>query len=145
MTARDQFAFFHPLRVRWAECDPQGIVFNANYLLYFDVAVTEYLRKIGFSGGGMVELFIVNARTDFRAPAAADDLVDIGVRCMRIGNTSLEFAFAIFRGEELLTEGVLTYVNAIKGTKTPAPPPPAFIEAIEALEITPPQRKTAAA
>ena len=38
-------SFVHELRVRYGECDPQGIVFNANYLLYFDVAFTEYWRE----------------------------------------------------------------------------------------------------
>ena len=40
-------SFVHELRVRYGECDPQGIVFNANYLLYFDVAFTEYWRDRG--------------------------------------------------------------------------------------------------
>ena len=42
MTMAEEFA--HELRVRYGECDPQGIVFNANYLLYFDVAFTELWR-----------------------------------------------------------------------------------------------------
>ena len=44
--SRDDFRFFHPLRVRWAEVDPQGIVFNGNYLTYADVAITEYFRAL---------------------------------------------------------------------------------------------------
>jgi acyl-CoA thioester hydrolase len=42
--SRDAFRFFHPLRVRWAEVDPQSIVFNGHYLTYADVAITEYFR-----------------------------------------------------------------------------------------------------
>ena len=42
MTDRNDFKLLHPLRVRWAECDAQGIVFNVNYFLYFDVAMTEW-------------------------------------------------------------------------------------------------------
>lgn len=38
---RQNYTFFHSLRVRWAEVDPQGIVFNGNYLTYLDVATTE--------------------------------------------------------------------------------------------------------
>ena len=41
MNSRSQFSFFHRLRVRWAEVDLQRVVFNGNYLLYFDVAFTE--------------------------------------------------------------------------------------------------------
>jgi len=40
------FRFLHRLRVRWAEVDMQKIVFNAHYLMYFDVAVTEYWRTL---------------------------------------------------------------------------------------------------
>ena len=45
--ARKDFSFVHTLRVRWSEVDMQGIVFNGNYLNYFDVAFTEYWRAIG--------------------------------------------------------------------------------------------------
>ena len=48
MTAPADFAFLHPLRVRWSECDAQGIVFNVNYLLYYDIAVWEWTRALGF-------------------------------------------------------------------------------------------------
>ena len=47
MNSRSQFSFFHRLRVRWAEVDLQRVVFNGNYLLYFDVAFTEYWRHTG--------------------------------------------------------------------------------------------------
>ena len=46
--ARSDFTFCQQLRVRWAEVDRQGIVFNGNYLLYFDVGITEYWRAIGY-------------------------------------------------------------------------------------------------
>ena len=46
--ARSDFRFTHSLRVRWSEVDRQGIVFNGNYLNYFDVAMGEYWRALGF-------------------------------------------------------------------------------------------------
>ena len=50
--SRQDFTFFHPLRVRWSEVDPQGIVFNPNYLAYADIALTEYMRadRLSLSG-----------------------------------------------------------------------------------------------
>ena len=48
--ARQDFSFFHTLRVRWAEVDMQAIVFNGHYLTYFDVAFTEYWREAGLPG-----------------------------------------------------------------------------------------------
>ena len=46
---REDFTFVHSLRVRWAEVDRQHVVFNGHYFLYFDVAVAEYWRAIGFA------------------------------------------------------------------------------------------------
>jgi len=141
VTCRADFTFFHPLRVRWAECDPQGIVFNVNYFLYFDVGITEYMRALGFSGDTMLEFYTVNANADFHSSAVFDDELRIGVRCARLGTKSMTIAMAIYRGDELLTEGSLTYVNAEPGTKNTVPLPPHVIERIEEFETTPPARK----
>jgi acyl-CoA thioester hydrolase len=144
--ARGDFAFFHPLRVRWAEVDPQGIVFNPRYFMYFDQGLTEYLRAIGFPyPAGLKalgsDLFAVSAQANFRASAVYDDELDIAVRVARIGRTSLTFAMAIFRGEELLVAGTMIYVNTDLATKAPAALPDALISKILAFERTPPERK----
>lgn len=93
---RQNYTFFHSLRVRWAEVDPQGIVFNGNYLTYLDVATTEYYRQLGMSypadllrGGG--DLFAVKSTLEYRAPAHFDDWLDIGTRVARLGRSSLVF------------------------------------------------------
>jgi len=69
--------FVHPLRVRYGECDPQGIVFNANYLLYFDVAFTELWRAAVGPWQEMVAMgvdaVVAEANLEFRAPARYDD------------------------------------------------------------------------
>ncbi len=137
------FTFFHPLRVRWSECDAQGIVFNVNYFLYFDVAMTEYMRALGFSfiGPEALEFYTVRAEADYRGSAVFDDELRIGVRCARLGTTSMSAAFIILRGDEVLTEGALTYVHALRGTKTTAPLPAFFIDRATAFERTPPERK----
>ena len=141
MSGHSDFTFFHPLRVRWAECDPQGIVFNVNYFLYFDVGITEYMRALGFSGDTMLEFYTVNANADFRGSAVFDDEIKVGVRCARLGTKSMVIAMAIYRGDELLTEGSLTYVNAEPGTKNTVPLPSHVIERIEEFENTPPARR----
>ena len=144
MSKREDFAFFHRLRVRWGECDAQNIVFFANYFMYFDVAMTEYFRELGyvFDGEDKLEFFTVNATADYRGSAVFDDEIDIGVRCARLGEKSLSIATAIFRGDELLTEGRLTYVHAEPNTKNTTPLPGELVERILALEATPPERKT---
>lgn len=143
---REDFAFFHPLRVRWAEVDPQGIVFNPNYLVYADVALTEYMRAIGFPYPEALvkrgsDLFAVRAEVDFKASARYDDELDLAARVCRIGRTSMALAVGIFRGEQLLCEVLLTYVNGSTKTQRPMVLPADFVETILAFEKTPPERK----
>lgn len=141
MSVKDDFAFFHPLRVRWAECEAQGIVFNVNYFLYFDVGMTEWIRALGYAAATTIEFLTARAEADYRASAVFDDVIDIGVRCARLGEKSMTVALAIFRGDELLTEGRLTYVHAEPATKKTTPLPAAFVERVLAFEKTPPERK----
>lgn len=115
--ARADFAFFHPLRVRWAEVDMQAIVFNGHYLTYFDVAFTEYWRATGLPGvmqqaeDGQ-EMFARKATIEYHAPARFDDMLDIGVRCAALGRSSMRYVLEIYRGEEFLISGELVYVYA---------------------------------
>jgi acyl-CoA thioester hydrolase len=104
---KSDFRFHHTVRVRFGETDLQGIVFNANYLLYCDVAWTEYFRALGMTWKEMVEggLDTVLARStvEFRSPARFDDLLEIHTRISKIGNTSIIFDFEIYReGEDIL-------------------------------------------
>jgi acyl-CoA thioester hydrolase len=115
--AHADFAFFHPLRVRWAEVDMQAIVFNGHYLTYFDVAFTEYWRATGLPGVMQQaeegkEMFARKATIEYHAPARFDDLLDIGVRCAALGRSSMRYVLEIYRGEEFLISGELVYVYA---------------------------------
>ena len=126
---RQDFRFFHRLRVRWAEVDMQKIVFNAHYLMYFDTAVTDYWRALALPyedamhllGG---ELYVKKASVEFHASARYDDQLEVGMKCERIGNSSMVFACAIFRGDQLLITGELIYVFANPVTQTSKPVPP---------------------
>ena len=121
---RSAYAFFHTLRVRWAEVDKQDIVFNGHYLTYFDVAITEYWRAIGVPYPAVTErwgsdLFVVKAGIEYHAPARYDDVLDIGVKIARIGTSSIRFVIGIFRAETCLIGGELIYVNADPVTRKP--------------------------
>ncbi|MFZ6672281.1 acyl-CoA thioesterase [Undibacterium sp. Xuan67W] len=126
--ARQDFDFFHSLRVRWVEVDMQGIVFNGHYLTYFDVAFTEYWRATGLPNALLQasegkELFARKASIEYMAPARFDDVLDIGVRCVAIGNSSMQFIVEIYIGDEHLISGELFYVyadsNLRKGVTVP--------------------------
>lgn len=140
MTDKQEFTLIHPLRVRWGECDAQGIVFNVNYFLYFDVAMTEWLRALGFTGEKTLEFFTVHAEADYKGSARFDEMLEIGVRCVKLGNSSMVLEAAIFRGEEVLTTGKLIYVHAELNTQEKSALPKDFITRVEAFEVTAPER-----
>jgi acyl-CoA thioester hydrolase len=140
---REDFTFEHRLRVRWAEVDRQNVVFNGHYFLYFDVAVTEYWRAIGFRYPEALaaygsDLYAVKATAEYLAPATYDDLLDVCCRVGRIGRSSLTLALAIYRDGEALTRGELIYVNAALATRKSAPVPDELKAAILRYEKTPP-------
>jgi acyl-CoA thioester hydrolase len=106
--------FVHELRVRYGECDPQGIVFNANYLLYFDVAFTELWREAVGPWQEMVQrgidAVVAETHLSFRAPARYDDELQLRVQIARLGTTALTTEIDVVRGEELLVAGWLRHV-----------------------------------
>ena len=130
--------------MRWAECDPQGIVFNVNYFLYFDVGMTEYFRTLGYEGETMEEFFTVHAEADYKAPAKFDDELEIAARAARIGRTSITFEMAVIRDSEILTTGAMVYVHAAKGEQAAAVLPQYMIDKVMAFEKTPPETKAMA-
>jgi acyl-CoA thioester hydrolase len=106
--------FVHELRVRYGECDPQGIVFNANYLLYFDVAFTELWREaVGpwqeMVGRG-IDAVVAHAEIDFRAPARYDDVLALTARVVRLGRTAITTEIDVMRGQEVLVAMRLRHV-----------------------------------
>ena len=141
---REHFTFSHTLRVRWAEVDRQDVVFNGNYFLYFDVAIAEYWRAIGFDypkeivDVGM-DIYAIKASAEYHGSAGYDDLLDVCCRVARIGRTSMVFLFGIWRGDEHLTSGELVYVNAKLATKQSAPWPEFLRDKILAFEQTRPE------
>jgi acyl-CoA thioester hydrolase len=85
--------FRHTIRVRYGECDPQGVVFNANYLAYFDVILTEYWREAIGPYDEMVaagtDMVVAESRIRFLSPAAFDEELDFEARGVRLGNTGM--------------------------------------------------------
>ena len=128
---RTEFRFFDRLRVRWAEIDAQKIVFNGHYLMYFDTAVAGYWRALSLPYAQTMEqfagdLFVRKATVEYLASARYDDMIDVGLRCARIGNSSIVFSGAVFRQDQLLVTGELVYVFADPHTQTAKPVPPAL-------------------
>ena len=136
---RNEFRFLDRLRVRWVEVDMQRIVFNGHYLMYFDTAVAGYWRAMALPYAQTMEylggdLFVRKATVEYEGSARYDDVLDIGIRCGRIGNSSLVFHAAAFRAEELLVSGELVYVFADPHAQTSKPVPQEFRDVLQSFE-----------
>ena len=117
----------HTLRVRYGECDLQGIVFNAHYLNYFDTSITELWRSACGSYQAMldrgVDIVLAEAQLLFRAPARFDDELTLAVAVTHIGNTSVRTRHTASCAGNLVAEGDLRHVlvNRVTVAKTPLP------------------------
>ena len=136
---RDEFRFTERLRVRWVEVDMQKIVFNGHYLTYFDTAVSGYWRALAVPYGATMEylggdLYVRKATVEYRGSARYDDGQEVGVRCGRIGNSSLVFQCAVFRQDQLLVSGELVYVFADPVTQTSKPVPQELRDVLQGFE-----------
>jgi len=106
--------FVHRFRVRYHECDAQGIVFNANWFTYFDVTLTEWFRAAFGSYGALVEagsdVVLAETTARFMGSARFDDELAISVGIERLGTTSMIVRFTAGRDGEPLVEGRTVYV-----------------------------------
>ena len=110
------------LRVRYGECDPQGVVFNAHFLAYFDIAITELFRAA--LGGYQaivdrgVDFVVAEAGLRYRQPAHFDEELRLEVAVTRLGRTSITTSYRVRRDAALLVEGTLRHVLVeLKGRK----------------------------
>jgi acyl-CoA thioester hydrolase len=137
---KSNFRFHHDIRVRFADTDLQAIVFNANYLTYYDVAWTEYFRAVGFEWKDLLALGVdtVLARTtmEFKSPARFDEILEVHTRVSKIGTTSLTFEFAIYpQGEDrLINSAHSLYVCVDPKTLKSTPVPDLLRQRIAAFE-----------
>ena len=137
MTQPADFRFHHRLRVRWVEVDAQQVVFNGHYLTYLDVAVTEFWRTVGLPypdamrhvGG---DIFVRRNTLAYHAPARLDDWLDIGMRCERIGTSSITLNWAVWSQGRLLVTGEVVYVFTDLASGRSAPVPDAVRRQLDA-------------
>jgi acyl-CoA thioester hydrolase len=129
--------FSHRIRIRYAECDPQGVVFNANYYAYFDLLITELWREAIGGYNAMLDagadLSVVESRARFIAPARFDDEVDLKATIARLGNTAMSTRIDIVRADDgaNLVEGEIHHVFIDPATYTKRPIPDDIRAALE--------------
>ncbi len=126
--ARSDFKFNTSVRVRWMECDAQGIVYNGAYLGYLEIGQAEYYRNLGFAiyiipKSGYFDMAVVKTTLEFKAPARVDEIIELHIRVSNVGNTSLTLNMEIYpeNSDRLLTSIETIYVgydSATESTKT---------------------------
>lgn len=101
-------------RVRYAETDAMGIVYHANYLVWFEIARTELFRLRGlpytkFEAEGLV-LAVVQADVRYKAPARYDDLLELQAEVQEINHRKVVFRYKICHAGSIICEGSTTHL-----------------------------------
>ncbi len=124
-------------RVRYADIDSQGIVFNGNYMTYYDDAITDLFLAAGMTTdvthAAGYDVVTAHASMDFRASATLFETLEVDVRIARIGRTSVTFELQSRVGDRVTTEAKIIYVTVDAETFRPTPVPDEFIAAMEEL------------
>lgn len=134
------FRYKSEFRVRFGETDLQGVVFNANYLLYVDTAQMDYLRHIGITYAEMRErghdIYIVDLHLQFHAPARYDDVIIAFARISGFGNSSVHMDFELYEKEreKLLATAQTTYVIVDTESNAPVRAPAYIRSAVRSFE-----------
>jgi len=134
---RSNYGFFSAFRARYSEIDAQGVVFNAHYLTFFDSALNDYFREMGFqyieeARKTGFDFHVVKTLVEYKKPIEFDQEFEVGVKTARIGTSSLTFDLAMFLKDEdtLLATGEVVWVYTDQSTGKTAPVRPDLIEMI---------------
>ena len=116
--------FSATMRIYWEDTDAAGIVFYANYLKFFERARTEWLRGLGFGQEALrtdagIAFVVSETRLRYRRPARLDDVIDVSVAVVHLGQASLEIAQEARRADELLADGTIRIGCVELGTFRP--------------------------
>jgi len=105
----DGYPFTTKIRVRFAETDAQGVVHNANYLVWFEVARVEYLERFADGYPALqehgIEAFVTEVHVRDGVPARFDDRLDLHARCVDVRGARFRFEYLLEREGRLVAEG----------------------------------------
>jgi acyl-CoA thioester hydrolase len=119
MTAATPFT--HRIRVRYAEVDGQGVVFNAHWLTYCDDACTRFMESLGFGADFWVSEFdvmLVKATIEWSGSARFDQWVEIEVVTARLGTKSFDLRYTARVDGDAVCVATITYVAVTPGANT---------------------------
>jgi len=124
------------LRVRYADTDRMGVAYYANYLVWFEVGRTEWLRETGWTYREMesdgLALPVIEAHCAYRQPARYDDEIEIATRATLLSPVRLRFDYEVTRSAHgIVTASGYTVHAAIDGTGKPCRLPARVREILE--------------
>jgi acyl-CoA thioester hydrolase len=134
------FRFGVYTRVAFSDTDAQGVVYYGRYLPYFDLARTEYHRNLGGVDGAARSEFVMRAsNVEYHAPARFDDLLEVFVRIIRIGRSSMTYDYAAYRldsdeSDTLMVTATQVVVLIDHDDRTTLAVPDTFRAAVSAFE-----------
>lgn len=136
----EQYPFFHTIQTRWMDNDVYGHVNNVIYYSFFDTAVAVFLTSkagLDYINGSSVGLVIETSCTYFEA-IAFPDVVRVGVRVAKLGNSSVRYELAIFKNDQITAsaQGYFVHVYVNKQTQRPVPIPEQARRALSRILIS---------
>src|SRR5262245_40877499 len=114
-------SFVHRIRVRYAEIDGQGVVFNAHWMTYFDDSCTRFMESLGFGPDFWIKEFdvmLVRAELEWEGPAHFDEWIDITVQPVRLGGKSFDLQYTATVADRPACKATITYVSVKPGANT---------------------------
>jgi len=136
---RDAYRVFYPITTRWSDNDIYGHINNVIYYSYFDTVANRYLIEEGgldISDDGVVG-YVVNSGCEYHAPINYPETVEAGLRVDRLGNSSVQYGIAIFRGgeDQAAANGHFVHVFVEREANRAVPVPVALRRALERISI----------
>jgi acyl-CoA thioester hydrolase len=135
-------------KVRFSDSDAQGIVFNGNYLTYFDDAITDYFDALGIAWNDFnqrgYDMVLGRAEIDFRSAARVGEVLHTGARVAEIGTSSVVFELLTWEraGGRTVARGKEIQVILDHGSFEKTAVPDWFIEAVERFQGSPVARRS---
>jgi acyl-CoA thioester hydrolase len=139
MTTRANYPYFADITTRWMDNDIYGHVNNVVYYSYFDSVANKFLIEEGGLDIHSAEIigFVVASSCQYKSPIAYPDKIEAGLTVNKLGNSSVEYAIAIFKqgAESASAVGTFTHVFVNRATDKSVPIPPTIRAALETLLV----------
>jgi len=137
---RSEFVYFQTATTRWMDNDIYGHVNNVQYYSFFDSVVNQFLIERGeldIRKGDSIG-FVVHSQCNYYQPVQYPEVIEVGMRANRIGNSSVEYGVAIFKADQAegCAYGTFTHVFVNRSSQRPTQLPEKLRHALNSLLIT---------